>query len=292
MKLDFFQSNRVRGERVIYTASSFARQNLIYLQEIGNSDYLQPYLGKRGELDSYLFFTVRSGKGELEIQDSKFEMQEGDCAFINCRTPYSISSGTYLWSLSWIHFNGPTMSTIYEKFLEHCGSPCFRSKDSTVFLGLHNSIMTLTSENSYVLDMQIMSKFSELLTNIMYDSWSDCTSQSDTTSLKRWIPVREYIDQNYLLGIKLDELSQKFAINKFYLIRKFKEVYGMTISQYITQKKITAAKESLRFSDFSITEIASRSGFNDNAYFTRVFKINTGVSPTQFKKEWHDSFKH
>ena len=57
MALNKFNSTRVKGKRVIYTASLFARQNLIYLQEIGSSEYLEAYSSNRGELSSYLILS-------------------------------------------------------------------------------------------------------------------------------------------------------------------------------------------------------------------------------------------
>ena len=87
-----FNSKRVKGERVIYTASSFARQNLIYLQEIGKSEYLEPYESKRGKLSSFLFCIVKSGSGKLIYYDTTYELSTGDCIFVNCIQDYIISS--------------------------------------------------------------------------------------------------------------------------------------------------------------------------------------------------------
>jgi len=290
MPANRFSNQRVTGERVIYTASLFAKQNLIYLQEIGTSKYLQPYSSKRNNLASYLFFIVRNGSGKLEYQNAAYSLSAGDCALINCNTPYTISSEEDLWSLSWIHFDGPTMYAIYEKFIERCGAPCFSTPDSNLFEELHKKIFDASTEDNYVRDMTLMGRLTDLLTDLMGSCWRKAPTQPSTLSQKKWIPVKEYIDNNFLREIRLDDLSDQFHINKFHLARKFKEAYGVTINQYIIDKRIAAAKELLRFSDLSITEISGESGFKAIAYFTRVFKAVEGVSPSKFKKKWHDAF--
>lgn len=287
-----FHNKRVQGERVIYTASLFAKQNLIYLQEIGTSKYLEPYISKRGDLTSYLFFIVKNGFGKLTYQDITYPLKRGNCAFVNCNMDYTISSEVDLWSLAWIHFNGSTMYSIYQKFVERCGSPCFSVEDPEFFLKYHKQIFEIAKSDSHVKDMELMSLLSILLTGIMSQCFQNTEGHEALSSQKKWISVRQYIEKNYSLNITLDDLAQKFSVNKYYLTRKFKETYGLTINQLVTNIRITHAKEFLRFSDMNMTEIAYKTGFNDSAYFTRVFKKAEGVSPSDFKKQWNTNSKY
>ena len=94
------------------------------------------------------------------------------------------------------------------------------------------------------------------------------------------------LDDNYLNNITLNELSNVFHINKYYLTRLFKSTYGITINNYIANKKITKAKELLRYSDLSIENIAKECGINDSNYFSRLFKQVEGISPKEFRKSW------
>ena len=78
----------------------------------------------------------------------------------------------------------------------------------------------------------------------------------------------------------------KYYINKFYLTRLFKNTYGTTINNYILEKRITKAKELLRFSNLNIEDISKECGINDNNYFSRLFKQIEGISPKEYKKMW------
>lgn len=106
----------VFSDRVLYTPTSFAKTALLYLQEIGSLQAKKPHTSSRTRLSSYLFFCVNSGSGELEYQGKRHKLGKGDCVFIDCQLPYSHSTDTDLWSLSWIHFSSVTMQTVYQKY--------------------------------------------------------------------------------------------------------------------------------------------------------------------------------
>ena len=91
----------VFSDRVLYTPTFFTKTALLYLQEIGSLQAKKPHTSSRTRLSSYLFFCVDSGSGELEYQGKRYKLGEGDCVFIDCQLPYSHSTDTDLWSLSW-----------------------------------------------------------------------------------------------------------------------------------------------------------------------------------------------
>lgn len=125
-----FIGNLVQSCRIIYQPSSFAMQNLLYLQETGSLTAIKPHTSSRQNLSSFLFFYVVDGEGNLTYQNQIYSMKKGDCAFIDCRKKYSQSSSSKnLWSLKWVHFYGSTMSEIYSKYLERGGEACFSAGD-------------------------------------------------------------------------------------------------------------------------------------------------------------------
>lgn len=290
MNVTRFKNNNLTVERIIYSASQFAKENLIYLQEIGNSIYYEPYTSTRTHLDSYLFVLVNKGHGTLMFHDTEYHLSANTCIFINCREPYILSSKCNSWDISWVHFDGVSMNGIYEKFINRSGSPCFSVNDSGLYSSLHSSIMNVITNDDYVRDMHLMSALSNLLSIIMKDCWSESPSHSRQPEGNKWFPIKEYLDNHYIERISLDILSEIFHIDKFYLTRKFKELYGITINAYIQKKRINSAKQYLRFSNMSVTEIAEMCGYSDCAYFTRIFKTNEGITPSKFRREWKTKY--
>lgn len=153
----------VFSDRILYTPTSFAKTALLYLQEIGSLQAKKPHTSSRTRLSSYLFFCVNSGSGELEYQGKRHKLGKGDCVFIDCQLPYSHSTDTDLWSLSWIHFSGVTMQTVYQKYQERGGRPVFRPDNFTDFQSLHQSLFDLAASDDYIRDMRINSGLNELL---------------------------------------------------------------------------------------------------------------------------------
>ena len=153
----------VTSNRILYTPSSFARSSLLILQEIGTLQALKPHTSRRDNLQSYLFFYVISGTGKLFYQEQEYELNEGDCVFIDCQLPYAHSTDTDLWTLSWIHFHGHAMQNIYEKYLERGGRPVFRPDDLTPFQLLHKNLYNIASSDDY---MSTITQFSAPLNNM------------------------------------------------------------------------------------------------------------------------------
>nr|MCR5202608.1 hypothetical protein [Lachnospiraceae bacterium] len=84
-----FHEGIVSSNRILYTASDFAKQSLMYLQEIGELVANKPHKSSRDNLSSFLFFIVESGSGKLYYEGEETELEEGDAVFINCSKGYS-----------------------------------------------------------------------------------------------------------------------------------------------------------------------------------------------------------
>lgn len=285
MNHSLFSGNLVKSNRIIYTPSVFAKNNLIYLQEIGESETQKPHTSKRKNLASYLFFIVTKGSGTLTYQNTTYRLSQGDCVFLDCQKPYAHQSSDNLWTLRWIHFYSPNMKNIYEKYTELGGTPTFQAHSAETYLHLWEQIYHHASSNSSMKDMEVYSNLTALLTALLSESKHLDTTYS-THSKNNLQEIKEYLDTHYAEKITLDFLSGKFYINKFYLTRIFKEQFGISITNYLLQLRITHAKRLLRFSDLPMDKISQECGMNDANYFSRAFKKIEGITPGQFRRMW------
>lgn len=281
----FTNSSTVSSDRVIYTPSAFARSSLLYLQEAGTLRALAPHTSSRSKLASYLLFTVLSGEGTLQYNGVTYPLSQGDCVFIDCQAAYSHTTSTKLWSLSWAHFNGPTMESIYDKYRARGGKAVFHPEKLTEYHALLKELYRITKSDSHVRDMEINSLLSGLLVLLMEDSWNPESGeiQGKRTQISF---VREYLDSNFKEKISLDGLAERFFINKTYLAELFKEQYGVPVNDYLISVRITEAKKLLRFTDKSMAEVADAIGINGAAYFSRIFKKVEGVAPKEYRAIW------
>ncbi|KRE96679.1 AraC family transcriptional regulator [Paenibacillus sp. Soil766] len=94
----------------------------------------------------------------------------------------------------------------------------------------------------------------------------------------------KYIDNNYQSELYLKDLSVKFLINQVYCCQLFKKNLGKTFSEYVTDLRMKKACELLKHTELSIDEIAAKVGYMDYYYFNKVFKKQSGITPTKFRK--------
>ncbi|MBI5204435.1 MAG: response regulator [Nitrospirae bacterium] len=96
--------------------------------------------------------------------------------------------------------------------------------------------------------------------------------------------IVRYLDEHYMKGVSLTELSEKVCMNKFKLCKSFKEKTGCGIKSYLNSVRIKNASELLKRDNLNITEIASFVGFDNMVSFYRAFRGIYGVSPREYRE--------
>lgn len=96
--------------------------------------------------------------------------------------------------------------------------------------------------------------------------------------------VCDYIDQNLDKEISLEEMADYVSVSPFYLSKLFKDEKGVTFINFITDKRLDKSRELLSKSDLSIKEITAQIGYNDQNYFSRIFKNKFGISPKEYRQ--------
>lgn len=98
--------------------------------------------------------------------------------------------------------------------------------------------------------------------------------------------VASYIDANSHQPLPLEELARIAHFSPSYLSRVFREKKGITISAYITRKRMENAKYLLAHTSMDVQTIAAQCGFNTISHFNRVFKQENGMSPMIFRRQF------
>lgn len=93
--------------------------------------------------------------------------------------------------------------------------------------------------------------------------------------------IKSYDDETLTLGL----LSRKLGYSAYYTTRKFKEITGMPLRDYLRNRKLAFALKEVRDSDKKFLDIAFDYGFSSHEAFTRAFKKTYGVTPSAYRKE-------
>ncbi len=96
--------------------------------------------------------------------------------------------------------------------------------------------------------------------------------------------IKTYIRDHLADSLTLTTISRIVNYNEAYISRLFKQINGMGISEYISQERISKAKDLLVTTTDSMQSIATATGFDTAQYFSLVFKKTTGVSPSEYRR--------
>lgn len=275
--------------RVINTPSPFTRANFFYIQEAGYLKSLKPHLSKRSGLKSYLFLIVLSGTGQVSYSvephsSATVQAIAGDCFFLDCTNEYThISSEDDPWELLWLHFYGAQADAYYTYFLDQ-HSWHFRSVHLTELTAAISNVIHYHEEKTEDTDILTAWQIVTILTLITTESERENEVVSPLNDKLK--TIQQYLDEHYKEDISLDRLAEEFYISKYYLSREFKKEFGTTIIQYVMAKRITNAKELLRYSKDSIENIAQICGIGDASYFNKMFRKMEGCTASEYRKQW------
>lgn len=100
------------------------------------------------------------------------------------------------------------------------------------------------------------------------------------------ITCQNYISKSIYQEISLKQLACITNKNSMYLSTLFKKEVGMTISEYIHREKVEEAKKLLTLTDYSLLEISTFLNFNNQSYFTKIFKKYTEVTPKLYRNQY------
>ncbi|WP_058308162.1 response regulator [Gracilibacillus massiliensis] len=165
---------------------------------------------------------------------------------------------------------GEILTLIYRYFVE---------------LGIHLPKLRLSRTiSSYD---QLFVEAEGLLTSIQ-SHYAQMSEEMDFSIAKK---VKQLIDHHYMEDITLDWLADKVEVTSHYVSKLYKDHFDISYIDYLTKCRIRKAKEYIQQNQMSLKEISLTVGYKDPNYFSRVFKKNCGISPSQYKEQLFSTFE-
>lgn len=243
--------------------------------------------------------SVQKGAGYYLIEEKEYEIQTGDIYVINNRERHmAVHDGTLLLdvfvfdpSLLWDRHQG--YQFVEPFFSGNFGNGnCIRNSDEG-YCDLHGILNQMKDEYMQKKDgwqLFISSWIRLFMADLYrlnlhnYSRGADKSFRNKTYT--RLQPVIDYLHENYLEQLNLDELAEVAMMNKSYLCTCFKDFFHLRIFEYIDQLRTDYACLLLTTTQMSITEVAMETGFNSVSYFNRVFKKTMGCAPGEYRKKY------
>ncbi|MDF2723012.1 MAG: AraC family transcriptional regulator [Paenibacillus sp.] len=247
----------------------------------------------------YHFYYVHSGSCSYNQGRKAVRWNPGDLIITNGITPYSpvTDSG---WACEQTRFS-------FDPQLAHVFDPHFCT-DSPLkaFIELRNFRIRLNDEQIADCDsiLQRINRFYEEEEPAFYNRFlmafydllmfisnlcKNAMDHNEKVSPEKERNVQKiiaFIENGYTEDVTLEQMEAELHISKYHLTRIFREMTGMTIFDYLRQRRIKQAKLLFYYrKDSSVTDVCYKVGYNNLAHFSRVFKEQVGMSPDQYRKE-------
>ena len=225
----------------------------------------------------YLFVLVNEGEATFFHKNGVIRLKKHDL-LVMCPGEKIHYIAETPWSIQWVGLYGKTVEN-YMKFLSIDGNrPIVKVEEYYEMERILDDLYEMMGDRSeYSRCRQIAliyQFFSLLLRNASKKSVVDIPESA-----------KRIIDYNFDKNITVKDISNMLYLSPEYLTRQFSEKYNISPKEYLIEKRIAFAKKLLTESTVCISEISNSVGYEDQLYFSRIFKKKTGLSPLEFRKQ-------
>ena len=273
-----------KSERFLRTPGEFARDHLVFVQEVGKLQSIQSHRCIREKLDSYLIFLVINGSGMIQIHGEERPLVMGDCVFIDCRQHYEHqSSESDPWELMWVHCNGRNMKSFHEFFKGKNDDREYITVENVEGLKGHFEELLMIQKNQEVLSEFQSSILIEQIVEILIE---EAVRQEKDKLYVVYNQIREYINENCQKHALVEEMAKVFHMDADEMDQGFQRIFGIDIYDYILNRRFTKAKELLRFSIKPVSEVVEISGIRNDDLLRKLFKEHEKMTAEEYRRKW------
>ena len=272
------------SKRIFLSTSAFGKSTYFYAQEVGFFKTQYPYLAQRSGLESFLILVTTQGKGFLEYEEKTYTLTNNTVFFIDCTQPHKYySSKDAPWEFFWIHIYGNACKGYFHQFYVENKSPVARLENTAVAVSAIERVIALAEHPTPLSEALCSKHITDLLTEIIRTAVSSAEQMIFPERLRYVMSETERRFTDKRLSLK--QLASELHVDDSYLSRRFKKYFSTTFVHYLTMKRLAKAKELLRYTQLSMTEVAEACGFDNSGYFIKVFVKYESITPLKFRRK-------
>lgn len=228
---------------------------------------------------------VLSGSGMVTVNESEYEVEQGDIIVYNPDTMHSeYTTGDVGIELAFFGITNFKIGNLPSDYiLDENTSPVIHTGDFAQEYEFY--FMSLVKEVAWDKPYnEIISKYLARLIMIGVLRLANISEAKFVTN-GIFTRIHNYLNTHYAEIESMDQVCDELKISKYYLSHVFKKYMGKPPMQYVTAKRISYAKKLLEETDISATEIGEMCGYSDHVLFFKAFKKQEGMTPITFRKQ-------
>ncbi len=271
-------------EKTGYLTKEF---KLFHLKDIVKRDYTYHY----HDFDKIIFFL--SGKVNYIIEGKKYELKPYDIVFVNrneIHKPEVDFSVPYERYVLYISTEFLEQYKTEEYNLRECFEKANRERANVIQVAamqntkLMQNIRELESsleQNEFAEKLYGKLLFLQFMIQLNRACKEEKTHYSHSTQYnKKIVDIMDFINEHLYEELSIEKIADTFFVSKYHMMRQFKEETGYTMHQYITEKRVLAARDMI-LNGVPATRASLECGFQDYSTFSRAFKSKLKKNPSE-----------
>lgn len=267
-----------------------------YIRFTSQNSILHAYSSiKQRIIFDYELIHIKSGRFTLEYDSKKYNCKEGDILFIRPGISHAFYINETPVLQPHVHFDLEFLIDGYkvpisfkdfdqlndieksyirqDAFKNYPSCPFINIKQKENFLNLFNSLVSGHKSENYLEKKALLTN---LISIIAKDNFPDSFTYKEDYPVE--MQLKNYIDAGQCFSLTLPQIANMFSYDMFYLEKKFKSAFGNSIISYRNNKRLLYAQTLLK--DFSVSQVAEKTGFSSIYSFSRAYKLKFGKSPS------------
>lgn len=243
----------------------------------------------------YLIHFILNGKGCYHVNGKIYPLQAGDAFLIYPgETTFYEADEEIPWEYAWIGFGGENCRAVLSSCAfsengyifrqasaaEHEKDAVAEKKDTIAETTAYLEKMIQCFESGCQNPLELLGYFYLVLSRITSRTQINQIAPEELYLQK----ALDYIHNNYGYPIHIQNLARQIGIDRSYLYKLTERKFHLSPQQYLIEYRLAKAREMLKNTSLSITEITFSCGFKDTSSFCRIFKKRTGISPGMYRK--------
>jgi len=238
---------------------------------------------ERETFDEYIVIYCLDGRGWYRAIGQSWTVEKGQVLFVQRDIPHSYGSdGADPWSIQWAHFRGD-LAQFYLELIN------ITAEKPVCTIGVQPNISALFTEALNVMEsgysIYHLAKISSLIQQSLSQMAFLTAYSPPVGSVGLHVGnVIEYMLAHVTQRCTLDDFAAQACLSRSYFSRQFRDKTGYAPVDYFIRLKIQRACELLETTQMTVGEISRGLGYEDQYYFSRIFKKIEGVHPTRYRR--------
>ena len=237
----------------------------------------------RGRLDYQLLYVV-SGKTYFYFGDEERIVTAGHMVLFQPRQEQHYEYfGKDKPEVYWVHFTGSNVKNILRQYEIPLDAPVFYSGVSAIYAYLFKEMINelQTCRTGYE---ELLTMYLRQILILVQRTRQEHRPSISTHIQEEMEYARRYFNEHYSKQISIEDYAESRNMSVSWFQRNFKQIVNHSPMQYILTIRMNNATSLLESTDYSMAEISTIVGYDNPLYFSRLFKKQKGVSPSEYRK--------